>query len=226
MIAASVLAVTGCGRSTAADLVNGKTLFAGKGTCGSCHTLAHANTHGAVGPNLDNAFASVRRDGFGSSEIEGIVQDQIAHPRRGSQMPSGLVSGSNARDVAAYVASVAGLAGQDSGLLAAAGQPNNQNKTAVEQGTTLTIPADPTGALAYAFGKATAKPGAVTLKMPNMAPIQHNIALRGGATGNGPIVGNGGTSSFTVTLKPGSYTFYCQVPGHDQAGMHGTLTVK
>jgi uncharacterized cupredoxin-like copper-binding protein len=29
-----------------------------------------------------------------------------------------------------------------------------------------------------------------------------------------------------VTLKPGSYEFYCQVPGHEAAGMKGTLTVK
>jgi uncharacterized cupredoxin-like copper-binding protein len=39
-------------------------------------------------------------------------------------------------------------------------------------------------------------------------------------------VGKGGTSSFKVTLKPGTYTFLCEVPGHAAAGMKGTLTVK
>jgi uncharacterized cupredoxin-like copper-binding protein len=30
----------------------------------------------------------------------------------------------------------------------------------------------------------------------------------------------------SAQLKPGNYTFYCSVPGHRQAGMQGTLTVK
>ena len=62
--------------------------------------------------------------------------------------------------------------------------------------------------------------------MPNKSPIQHNIALKGPVTGAGPIVGSGGMSTFTANLKPGTYEFYCQVPGHEAAGMKGTLTVK
>ena len=37
---------------------------------------------------------------------------------------------------------------------------------------------------------------------------------------------DGGTKSFSATLKPGTYTYYCSVPGHREAGMQGTLTVK
>jgi mono/diheme cytochrome c family protein len=223
---AVLTAVAGCGGgSEDANLANGKKLFAGKGTCGSCHTLARANTKGAVGPNLDEAFSADKRNGLGQSTIEGIVRHQIENPRKGSAMPAGLVKGDNERDVAAYVAYAAARAGQDPGLLATAAQPKKGPPIAAKGGT-LTIPADPTGGLAYVSDKATSPPGSVKFVMPNKSPIQHNIALKGPATGAGPVVGSGGTSSFSVTLKPGTYEFYCEVPGHEAGGMKGTLTVK
>src|SRR5438045_4999037 len=151
----AAVAVAGCGKKGSADLANGKKLFAGKATCGSCHTLARANTKGTVGPNLDDAFATDRKDGLGDSSIEGLVLDQIDHPRRGSVMPAHLVTGENARDVAAYVGFAAGKAGKDTGFLATAAQPK-AGPPAVAKGGTLTIAADPTGALAYVTNKASA----------------------------------------------------------------------
>ena len=65
--------------------------------------------------------------------------------------------------------------------------------------------------------------------MSNPSFLQHNVALKGGGLKKpvlGKVVGKGKTSTITVTLKKGSYTFYCSVPGHEQAGMKGTLTVK
>jgi plastocyanin len=221
----AAVAASGCGGKESADLANGKKLFAGKATCGSCHALARANTKGAVGPDLDAAFGPAKRDGLGQSTIEGLVLDQIAHPRRGSAMPGGLVKGKMARDVAAYVAFAAARPGKDAGILATAAQPP-KGPPAAEKNGTLTIPADPTGALAFATDKATGQPGRAKFVMPNKSPIQHNIAIKGGVSGAGPVVGSGGTSSFSVTLKPGTYEFYCAVPGHEAGGMKGTLTVK
>jgi mono/diheme cytochrome c family protein len=225
-LAALALAGCGSGHDPSADLVNGKKLFIGEGTCGSCHTLQRAGAKGTQGPNLDAAFENSRQNGFGDSVIEGVVRDQIAHPRRGSIMKPDLVEGDNRRDVAAYVASVAGKPGQDTGLLASVGGNQGANKTAVEKGGKLEIPADPSGALAFQFGKATGTPGPVTVSMPNPSPIQHNISITGPVTGKGPIVGNGGDSTFQVTLKPGNYQFLCDVPGHAAGGMKGTLVVK
>jgi plastocyanin len=223
-VAVAALAA-GCGRGNKPDLVNGKTLFVAK--CGQCHTLARAGTKGTVGPNLDAAFFEARQQGFGDSGIKGVVFNQISHVRRGSVMPNNLYTGQKAKDVAAYVGFAAGRPGKDTGDLASAGQAQVSNKPAVEKNGQLNIPASPTGALAFLYNKANAKAGKVTLVMPNKAPITHDISIKGnGVSQQGPRVGQGGTSKVTVTLKPGTYTFYCSVPGHEAGGMKGTLTVK
>jgi uncharacterized cupredoxin-like copper-binding protein len=57
--------------------------------------------------------------------------------------------------------------------------------------------------------------------------LPHAIAIEGnGVDRDGTTVQPGGTSSVTVRLKPGRYTFYCPVDGHEDAGMKGTLTVS
>lgn len=116
--AALVLAAAGCG-SEEADLVNGKQLFVEQ--CGTCHGLDRAGTSASQGPNLDAAFKASRDQGLGAATIEGVVREQIANVRRGSIMPEDLVTGDDARDVAAYVAQVAGVPGEDTGALASAG---------------------------------------------------------------------------------------------------------
>ena len=218
-------AAAGCGREHNADLVNGKELFVQK--CASCHALGRANANGVVGPNLDEAFNAAREDGFNEKTIEGVVRDQIANVRRNSEMPANLVVGNDAQDVAAYVAAVAGKPGEDKGILAAAGQPEVSKKPVKAQNGKLEIDANPTGALAFTAINATAPPGQVELVMKNEASIQHNIAVRDGSVDEkGPIVGQGGTSQVSANLKPGKYIFYCSVPGHEDGGMKGNLTVK
>jgi uncharacterized cupredoxin-like copper-binding protein len=91
----------------------------------------------------------------------------------------------------------------------------------------LSIPADPSGQLAYRFKAATAKAGKVQIESKNAASIQHDIAVEGnGVNAKGAVVANGGTSKISVSLKPGTYTFFCTVDGHRQAGMQGKLVVK
>ncbi len=112
-----VLLAAGCSAGTGADqradLGNGKRLFTGEGRCGSCHVLARAGTKSSVGPSLDAAFAQARADGLGERTIEGVVYEQMKNPRNSSVMPADLVTGQDARDVAAYVASAAGRPGED-----------------------------------------------------------------------------------------------------------------
>jgi plastocyanin len=220
-----LVALAGCDiKHPTANLVTGKQLFVQK--CGSCHTLAHAASTGVVGPNLDDAFRQDRADGVKSTSIEGLVSFWIKYPNSEGVMPAGLYGGQKAQDVAAYVGRVASIPGQDTGALAAAVQSVNQ-KPAVEKNGTLEIDADPTGQLKFLASSATATPGKVTLRMKNMSSVSHDIAIQGsGANEVGPIVANGGVSTVTATLAAGKYTFYCSVPGHRQAGMVGTITVK
>jgi mono/diheme cytochrome c family protein len=226
--AALILAVfaSACGRSEEPDLVAGKTLFSQK--CGSCHALNRAGTKGTQGPNLDDAFGPARDKGLDSSTIEGVVHEQIGLVRRGSTMPEDLVKGEDARNVAAYVGEVAGLSGKDQGALANAGQPKVSNKPIAAKGGKLEMPADPTGGLAFASSKATAMAGMLELVSVNKATIPHNIALKdssGKILAEGPDV-TGGTSKVSATVKPGKYEFVCTVPGHEEGGMKGELTVK
>jgi uncharacterized cupredoxin-like copper-binding protein len=85
------------------------------------------------------------------------------------------------------------------------------------------------GGLRFDKSKLTAKAGKVTLVManPRSDRFPHAIAIEGrGIDKDGKVVRPGGTSSVTVSLKKGTYTFYCPVDGHRKAGMRGTLTVR
>jgi mono/diheme cytochrome c family protein len=113
--AAAAIAIPGCLSAQTVDVQNGMQLFTTK--CGTCHTLKGAGTAATVGPNLDDAFRQARADGMDSDTVEGIVRQQIDIPRATSPkntrtyMPADLVEGQDAEDVAAYVASVAGVPG-------------------------------------------------------------------------------------------------------------------
>jgi uncharacterized cupredoxin-like copper-binding protein len=94
--------------------------------------------------------------------------------------------------------------------------------------STLSFEADPGGALAYTTTEATAKAGKVTIDFNNPQALTHDVQIE---DSNGEEVGGteliaSSSDSATVNLKPGTYTFYCSVPGHREAGMEGTLTVK
>lgn len=90
------------------------------------------------------------------------------------------------------------------------------------------LAANPSGALSYNTTTLTAHPGRVTIEFTNMAPLEHNVTVEsaGGAKLGATPTFSGGTRPLTLDLKAGTYTFFCSVPGHRQAGMQGTLTVQ
>jgi plastocyanin len=91
------------------------------------------------------------------------------------------------------------------------------------------IAADPSGQLRYTKSSLTAKSGEVTFRFANTSPVAHNLSIQQGSSG--AVLGatptfQGGVRTLSVNLKPGTYTFFCSVPGHREAGMQGTLTVS
>ena len=81
--------------------------------------------------------------------------------------------------------------------------------------------------LAFNVTTIHAKKGSVTFVMANPSGLPHAIAVKGhGLNSKGKTVNKGGTSRVTVTLKKGTYTFYCPVDGNAAAGMKGKLIVS
>lgn len=112
--ASALVALSGCDLQETADVDNGRQLFVEK--CGTCHALKEAGTQAQIGPDLDASFKQARQVGMDSDTVEGIVEAQIANPRATDSddptfMPANLVTGDDAKDVSAYVASIAGVPG-------------------------------------------------------------------------------------------------------------------
>jgi len=185
-LVAAALVAAGCGTGGVAsagerpDTHAGQELFTQK--CAACHTLAAASASGTIGPNLDYAFAASRQQGYPESAIENVVLDQI---RLGSgevatyttnkkftvqqSMPADIVTGQDAIDVAAYVASVAGTG-------ASGGSPTNvgTNGAAIFKANCASC-----HTLAAAGATGTVGPDLDQLK-PAMALVVHQVT-NGGA---------------------------------------------
>jgi plastocyanin len=125
--------------------------------------------------------------------------------------------------------------------LAACGGDDDDETTAAQQPATTTAPAGgggggstvdfstpPGSDLAFDQKDASAKAGSVTIDFDNQQSLQHDVKIEdsSGQELGGTDLVSSGTATATVDLQPGSYTFFCSVPGHREAGMEGTLTVK
>ena len=89
------------------------------------------------------------------------------------------------------------------------------------------LQADPDGALAYEEDSLEAKAGNVAIAFTNDAPIGHDVVIEqdGKEAARSQVI-TGGSETVAFKAKPGDYTYYCSLPGHREAGMEGTLTVK
>lgn len=134
----------------------------------------------------------------------------------------------------------AGKEFEEEGAEVEAGQPPAQEEAGAKEagggeksveakgpGGTLQLEADATQ-IAYDTTELSSKPGKVTIDFTNPSALEHDVAIEdeaGEEIAASEIISKGKTSA-TADLAPGTYTFFCTVPGHREAGMEGTLTVK
>jgi uncharacterized cupredoxin-like copper-binding protein len=116
---------------------------------------------------------------------------------------------------------IIGLAAVPAAALALAGAASGGVHAAR---ATRHLSADPNGDFSFTRKRLSAPPGRVTLVMknPSSSGLPHGIAIKGR---KGKTVNPGGTSRVTVTLKRGTYTYYCPVPGHRSFGMKGRIRI-
>ncbi|HEY4810932.1 MAG TPA: plastocyanin/azurin family copper-binding protein [Solirubrobacteraceae bacterium] len=124
-------------------------------------------------------------------------------------------------------------AGQPASGSTASAAPRTSTNAQTSSGTSsapehLSLEANAEGQLKYNTTALSAKAGKVSIDFTNMAPMGHNVTVE---SASGEVVGatptfQGGSKTLSLDLKPGTYKFFCSVPGHRAAGMEGTLTVK
>jgi plastocyanin len=126
---------------------------------------------------------------------------------------------------------LAACGGDDDEDTTAAATTTTETETATAGGggaSTVDVSAPADSSLAFDETDLTTKAGAVTINFENPASISHDVKVEdssGTELGGTELVSQGDATA-TVVLQPGSFTFFCSVPGHREAGMEGTLTVN
>ena len=95
-------------------------------------------------------------------------------------------------------------------------------------GGTLKVTADPGGALAYEQKSLSTNAGQVTIEFDNPSSTDHDVTIEddGGTEVAATDIIADDTATANADLESGSYTFFCSVDGHREAGMEGPLNVK
>ncbi len=93
---------------------------------------------------------------------------------------------------------------------------------AAEASSDLTIDA---GDLYFDPDTVAAPAGEISITLVNVGAVEHDLLIEEAGNANVVHVDPGETATGTITLDAGTYTFYCDIPGHRAAGMEGTLQV-
>ncbi len=105
-------------------------------------------------------------------------------------------------------------------VLAIVGVGSAEARPSAAQATTVKVTAKD---FSFVLSKKTVKPGRVTFVIHNASPALHDFAIAGHRS---KTIGPRKTTSLTVTLKAGRYTYTCTVDSHAELGMKGVLRVQ
>jgi plastocyanin len=172
------------------------------------------------------ATTAIITSGGSKAEASAVVPS-AASTQATTSTPAPASTAPTTATTAASTSSTSSTSSSSSGSpTATTGTPAPASSPASSSGP-LKLAANPEGQLTYSTKQLSAKAGKVTIVMANMSPVPHNVTVAQGSTVEGATpTFQGGSRTLTLNLKPGTYTFYCSVPGHRQAGMEGTLTVQ
>jgi plastocyanin len=210
-LAAGLLALAGCGEGASSTNTSTNT---SANTATATNPAASTPTSAAVTPATSQTATSststtaAMHHGAKPKAVTPTTSSTPAHPTSASPSPPASTSQASAP---AHTNSHSS-------------SPANPAPTS----TTLHLEANREGQLKYDRTSLTAGAGTVSIDFTNMAPLGHNLTV---ASSSGSVVGatptiQGTSKTLTLNLTPGSYKFYCSVPGHRMAGMEGTLTVR
>lgn len=92
------------------------------------------------------------------------------------------------------------------------------------------VTAEDTDGFRFALSRPSVPAGKVVIEFVNHGQDEHNMHVleptQGSEEGALPNTVPGAHPSLSLNLRPGSYTLFCSLPGHEAAGMKATLTVN
>lgn len=117
-------------------------------------------------------------------------------------------------------------AGGGGGLYGGGGGGGGGGQGEDDGATRLSLAASPAGELAFDKTSLEAKPGPVVIAFANPSQLPHAVEVEGNGVEEVSDTVAQSTTTVSANLKPGEYRYYCNIPGHADAGMDGTLTVE
>ncbi len=163
-----------------------------------------------------------RAPGYSLAALIALVLGVAALAGCGSSSGSSSSSSSSSTPASSSSSSESSTSGESSASTNTAASAPSGGSSA------LKLEANKEGQLEYNTKTLTASSGKVSIDFTNASPLSHNVTIESssGSTVGATPTFQGGSKTVSLNLKPGTYKFYCSVPGHRQAGMEGTLTVK